>query len=164
MTGSSLLWFESYLSSHTQKVYIKGTSSDDHPLRYGVPQGSILGPKLFKAYTLLVGDIARRMVYNIKYMQMIMICTSPMDTDTFNRAMANIESCILDIRSWMTTNFLQLNDLKTEFLLIGSHYGALVPCSHIQIENEKVSPSVSTQNLRVIFDRDITVYLLVKIF
>ncbi len=37
VTGSALLWFKFYLSSCTQRVYIKGTSSDDCPLRYGVP-------------------------------------------------------------------------------------------------------------------------------
>ncbi len=67
VTGSALLWFKSYLSSRTQRVYIKGTSSDDRPLKYGVPQGSILGPKLLKVYTLPVGDI--------RYMQTTMICT-----------------------------------------------------------------------------------------
>ncbi len=44
----------------TQNVYINGTSSDDRPLKYGVPQGLILGPKLFKVYTLPAGDITRR--------------------------------------------------------------------------------------------------------
>ncbi len=52
--------------------------------------------------------------------------------------------------------FLKLNDLKTKFLLIGSHYGALVPCFHIQIGNEQVSPSVSAWNLSVIFDSGMT--------
>ncbi len=63
-----------------------------------------------------------------------MICTfntfkppSPQDTDTFNGAMANIKFYVLCIQSWMTTICLKLNDPKTEFLLVGSRYGALVP-------------------------------------
>ncbi len=51
---------------------------------------------------------------------------------------------------------LKLNDLKRELLLIGSHYGALLPCSHIQIGNEQVPPSVSAQNIDVIFDSGMT--------
>ncbi len=100
-------------------------------------------------YTLFLLEILQgAMVYNIKYMQMIMICTLPLNhspngPDTFNRAIANIESCILNIMSWMATNFLKLNDLKTDFLLIGSRYGALVPLSHIQIGNEQVLQSIS---------------------
>ncbi len=60
------------------------------------------------------------------------------------------------IRSSMAINFLKLNDLKTELLLIGSRYDVLVPCSHIQIGNEQVPPSVSAQNLSVIFDSGMT--------
>ncbi len=33
VTGSALLWFKSYLSSHMYRVYIKGTSSDDRHLK-----------------------------------------------------------------------------------------------------------------------------------
>ncbi len=56
----------------------------------------------------------------------------------------------------MAINFLKLNDLKTELLMIGSRYGALVPCSHIQIGNEQVAPSVSARNLGVNFDSGMT--------
>ncbi len=68
VTGSALLWFKSYLSSRRQRVYIKGTSSDDRPIKYGVPQGSILGPKLFiSAEVFLLEILLGAMVYNIRY-------------------------------------------------------------------------------------------------
>ncbi len=51
VTSSALLWFKFYLSSHTHRVDIKVTSSDDCLLTYGVPQGSVHGPKLFKLYS-----------------------------------------------------------------------------------------------------------------
>ncbi len=56
----------------------------------------------------------------------------------------------------MAINFLKLNDLKTELLLIGSRHSALVPCSHIQIGHEHIPPSVSAQNLGIIFDSGMT--------
>ncbi len=40
------------------------------------------------------------------------------DPDIFNRVMANIESCVFDIRSWMASNLLKLNDHKAEFDLM----------------------------------------------
>ncbi len=43
-----------------------------------------------------------------------------------------------------------------QLLLIGSRYGILVPCSHIQIGNEQVPQSVSARNLGVIFDSGMT--------
>ncbi len=112
MTGSALLWSKSYLSSRRQRVYIKRTSSNDRPLKYGVPQGSIIRPKLFKVYTLPVGDITRRhglqyQIYaDVNDMYIAFKPPSHEDPDTFNRAIANIESGVLDIRSWMAINFL----------------------------------------------------------
>ncbi len=50
--GSALAWIKSYLSGHYQTVYINGASSRKRPLSCAVLQGSVLGPKLFKMYTL----------------------------------------------------------------------------------------------------------------
>ena len=48
--GTALKWFHSYLSDRTQFVTIDGHDSDAKSIKYGVPQGSILGPLLFIIY------------------------------------------------------------------------------------------------------------------
>ncbi len=41
--GTVLNWFHSYLSNRTQTVIIDSSESPLEPLKYGVPQGSVLG-------------------------------------------------------------------------------------------------------------------------
>ena len=43
-------WFRSFLTSRIQKVRIKGEYLNSHVLLYGVPPGSVLGPKMFSIY------------------------------------------------------------------------------------------------------------------
>ena len=50
-TGTALGWFQSYLSNRTQSVFVNDIQSAPSNLKYGVPQGSVLGPILFTMYT-----------------------------------------------------------------------------------------------------------------
>ena len=47
---SGVQWVSSYLTNHTQSIYIHGITSDSLPVQYGVPQGSVLGQLLFIRY------------------------------------------------------------------------------------------------------------------
>ncbi len=49
-----LAWFYSYLQNRKQSVSLLGTSSSQRDLKYGLLQGSILGPYFFSLYTLQV--------------------------------------------------------------------------------------------------------------
>ena len=49
-----LSWFQSYIENRTQTVVFHGKHSTPASLRYGVPQGSVLGPILFILYTQLL--------------------------------------------------------------------------------------------------------------
>ena len=57
--GNALSWFQSYLQDRTQTVQIGSSTSEPVTLKYGVPQGSVLGPVLFTMYTSPLGNIIR---------------------------------------------------------------------------------------------------------
>ena len=48
--GKSLDLFKSYLTNRTQRRFVYGCLSDFTTLKYGVSQGTILGPLLFLLY------------------------------------------------------------------------------------------------------------------
>ena len=50
ITDKALKWFESFLTNRTQRVKIENVYSSQDVLKYGVPQGSVLGPILFNIY------------------------------------------------------------------------------------------------------------------
>jgi retron-type reverse transcriptase len=57
VSGDVLRWFKSYLKDRYQVVSIHGTVSSSRTLDYGVPQGSVLGPELFKDYITPLPDL-----------------------------------------------------------------------------------------------------------
>ncbi len=69
ITGSVLKWIRSYLTGRKQSVYISGQTesarSGPRQLQWGVPQGSVLGPLLFTAYTAPLGDLANKHEVNM---------------------------------------------------------------------------------------------------
>ena len=55
--GTALNWFTSYIRHRTQRIKADGCLSGPTELSFGVPQGSVLGPRLFSMYTHPLSEI-----------------------------------------------------------------------------------------------------------
>uniref|UniRef100_A0A3Q2WWY2 Reverse transcriptase domain-containing protein n=1 Tax=Haplochromis burtoni TaxID=8153 RepID=A0A3Q2WWY2_HAPBU len=118
LKGSALQWFRSYLTERFFYVNMGPHNSELAPLKYGVPQGSILGPALFALYLLPLGSIFSR--YSISFhcfaddLQIYLPLKSGSDQPQL------LLRCLDDVKQWLSLNFLQLNENKTEVVIFGN--------------------------------------------
>jgi hypothetical protein len=156
ISGNALAWVKSYMSNRTQKVNIGGSTSASHILDCGVPQGSVLGPLFFIAYTGPLGDILRR--HNISFHlyaddTQLYLAFKPDVTMDAEKKREAMEQCIIEVGKWMAQNFLKQNDDKTEFIIIGTKAQLKkVKISTIKIGNTNISSSTSVRNIGALFD------------
>jgi hypothetical protein len=120
ISDTVLSWFTFYLSNRSQSVLVNGVQSPSVELVFGVPQGSVLGPVLFTLYTSPLSHIinAHRLKHHF-YADDSQLQDS--DTpDNILTILTHTSDCYEDIKHWMTTNKLKLNDDKTEAMLIST--------------------------------------------
>ena len=120
ITGKVLDWFKSYLTGRCQRIKLCDCLSSKAGLRFGVPQGSVLGPLLFALYTTpLSSMISGRAIPHHLYADDSQLYVSFASGDSA-AALNGLQSCLVSVQSWMLTDKVKLNPDKTEFLLIGN--------------------------------------------
>ena len=113
INGSALEWFTSYLTGRTQYVEIDGISSDILSLSTGVPQGSILGPLLFRIY---MNDIPNC----TEYFNFILYADDTTLSSTIripSVSLININNELAKVYDWLAVNKLSLNIGKTKYVI-----------------------------------------------
>ena len=119
----ALNWIRDYLADQTQQVVLDNPNgetirSKEAILAQGVPQGSVLGPLLFTLCASPLGDLClKHAVYFHCYVddQQNYLGYKPTVPGIDGQWLDRLECCISDIRAWMKSNILKLNNDKTEF-------------------------------------------------
>ena len=125
LNGTALPWLCSYRSGRTQRISVQGALSKVFHLRYGIPQGSCLGPVLFNIYSNKIFDIVSRYLPSVHCYaddSQLYLSFNPSCAVSQDEAIRSMETCISDVKQWMIADKLMLNDDKTEFIVIASRH------------------------------------------
>ena len=117
---AALKWFESYLSDRTQTYMVKDQQSRPRTVDCSVPQGSVLGPQKFNAYT---EDLANLIDDHLLDHHMYADDTQLIENTTASNipnAIMKLQNCVESIHEWCRSRRLQLNPAKTELIWFGS--------------------------------------------
>ena len=151
--GSALKWINSYLTDRRQSVLVNGVYSEPTTLKYGVPQGSVLGPTIFSDYSSPAAALVRS--HNISVQcyaddtQLYVAFHPNEEAEILER----LEHCIEDLRKWMNRNRLKLNDSKTEFIVFGTKSKLRsITTTSVRVGKENIKTVKVVRNIGAYFD------------
>ena len=146
--GVALQWLTSYLSNRMQCTEVGDVQSELEIIRWGVPQGSVLGPLLFLIY---INDI----VNSSNIFKFILFAD---DTSLYYscKNVHTIEDVInreLDkISEWLSANRLSLNVGKSKLLYFTNNNRTVIQNIHIKINNQILAEVPNAKYLGVYID------------
>uniref|UniRef100_A0A8C1RU53 Reverse transcriptase domain-containing protein n=1 Tax=Cyprinus carpio TaxID=7962 RepID=A0A8C1RU53_CYPCA len=176
LRGTVLQWFHSYLTNRSYSVCLRHHSSSNKQLSSGVPLGSILGPVLSNLYMLPFGSIISRYGVSFHLYADDTQIYLPIKRDD-KLAFKPIFDCLDELKLWLASNFLSLNESKTEIILFGSNdhsthdvdLDTLLPYSttcvrnlgvlldnSLKFDKQKVKPFLSGKNLETVMHAFVT--------
>ena len=118
MAEDAYSWLHSYLVDRSQSLIIDGVMSAFKPLN-GLPQGSQIGPFAFPAYSSPLFRTAQKHGVEMHMYADDTQLYLKFKPQEYNWAILKMEECLAEIRAQMSENLLQLNDSKTECMIIG---------------------------------------------
>ena len=114
--SDSLSWFKSYLSYRQQLVSLAGNQSNVINMKYGVPQGNILGPLLF---IIFINDLPLNLSNaRIDLYADDATITSSSEYNEISKLQESLNNAIIEVSDWAISNKLPLNEKKTKSIFI----------------------------------------------
>lgn len=111
--GVVLEMFRDYLRGRTQVVKVEQNESDERPITYGVPQGSILGPTLFLIY---INDLCQIQINSCKIVSYADDTSLLVDGKDWAQCYHNAEKALTCVVEWLRNNLLTVNVSKTFYI------------------------------------------------
>ena len=155
--GTALQWFCSYLDNRDLKVCIRNLLSKPHMLKCGIPQGSVIGARLFTTYTHPLSCIINN--HNLMYhsyaddTKIYLHCEN--NYASIRKGILRLQRCIADVCTWMSRNALKLNEDKTELIIFRGKQHDL-STTYLQVSSNNIPIHDNIKFLGVILDPHMT--------
>ena len=120
LRGTVLKWFESFLKGRSQRIRLGSTVSDEIIIKFGVPQGSVLGPVLFNLYIRSIYGFVQALNFSIfGYADDHQIMKHFKPYNQGVTLLTKLKECFAAVKSWMQKYYLAMNDSKTQIIIFG---------------------------------------------
>ena len=146
--GVAQQWLKSYLSNRMQCTEVGDTQSELEIIRWGVPQGSVLGPLLFLIY---INDI----VNSSNIFKFILFA----DDTSLYYSCKNVQTIeviinqeLAKISEWLSANRLSLNVGKSKLLYFTNNDRKILKDIHIKINDQILAEVPDAKYLGVYID------------
>ena len=146
--GVALNWLSSYLSNRMQCTEVGDTQSELEIIRWGVPQGSVLGPLLFLIYIndiVTSSDVFKFILFADDTSLHFSCDNVQVIEDTVNHELAKISE-------WLSANRLSLNVGKSKLLYFTNNDRTALKDIEIKINNQTLAEVASAKYLGVYLD------------
>lgn len=139
-------WFKSYLSNRYQSVNVNNHFSNPVLMKYGVPQGSVLGPLLFLIFINDIATASKKFSYTL-FADDTCITAEHKSIQELE-LLVNTE--LIKIEQWLVNNRLSLNIGKSCFLLFSGE--KQIERFEVNLAGKAITRRKSTKYLGIIID------------
>lgn len=151
ISGNMYSLLSDYLSERNQFTVVNGQKSVSEEVEFGVPQGSLLGPRFFSIDSNDLPD-------NVDDGETDMFAddsTSFCITGSFEQAFLEIQRVLNQVSKWASLNGFNIHAGKTEIMFM-SRKQFIGPYPHFKLNENTISVTSSTKCLGLIIDNKLS--------